>query len=96
MFDFRKENNQYSVVPYYQALIHRGDWKEVRFPIDHTSFLSDSKEGKVLNSINGLDCVMHGDILPLSIASSDEFKPPIDHELFSTLFKLADDSKPGE
>jgi hypothetical protein len=51
----RKENNQYAIVPYYQALIHRADWKDLRFPVDFTSYLSDTKEGKVLNLINGMD-----------------------------------------
>lgn len=91
-------------------MIHRGDWNEIvnpslffnlffffqRFPIDHTSYLSESKEGKVLNLINGMDSVPHDDILPLDMVSSSEgFKSPIDHDLFSTLFKLADESRPG-
>jgi len=92
----RKENNSYIVSPYYQVLVHQDDWKEMRFPNDHTSYLSETKEGKVLNVIRGMDSVSHEDILPLSIVagSSDEFKAPIEHELFNTLFKLADDSKP--
>jgi hypothetical protein len=42
--------------------------------------------------------VPHDDILPLNIvpSSSDEsFKSPIEHDLFSTLFKLVDVNKPG-
>lgn len=68
-----------------------------RFPVDHTSYLSEGKEGKVLNCINGMDSIPHEDVLPLNVApcSSNEFKPPIEHDLFSTLFKLADENKPG-
>lgn len=41
--------------------------------------------------------VPHDDILPLNIVpcSSEEFKSPIEHDLFSTLFKMVDETKPG-
>lgn len=74
-------------------------------------YLTENKDGKVLNLINGMDrylriynstlicfSVPHDDVLPLNIVppcSSEEFKSPIEHDLFSTLFKMVDEKKPG-
>ncbi|KAI6177073.1 ApaG domain-containing protein [Aphelenchoides bicaudatus] len=94
----RQEENKYSMPTFYQVLVHKKDWSEKKFPTDSTVYLSDNKEGRVLNVINGLDSVPHSDILPLNIlpCSSEEFKPLaiFEHDLFSTLFKLIDESKP--
>ncbi|KAI6214966.1 hypothetical protein M3Y94_00330300 [Aphelenchoides besseyi] len=95
---YGRKDTQYDVTPYYQVLVHRGDWSQMRFAHDMTAYISDSanRDGsKPLSVIHGMDCVPHSDVIPLSILTpTGEFKPPIDHDLFKRLFQLADQTRP--
>ncbi|VDK50050.1 unnamed protein product [Anisakis simplex] len=77
------------VLPYYQVLIHRGDWRSMRFPVDITTYLGEAsvRGEKLLTVINGMDCVAHDEIIPFS---SNETKP-IDHDLFDRIFEVVPD-----
>ncbi|KAI6241473.1 ApaG domain-containing protein [Aphelenchoides fujianensis] len=94
----RKDEAHFETTPYYQVLVHRGDWGTMRFSTDTTTYLTDhtSRDGsKQLSIIYGMDCVPHADVLPLSLLPpSGEFKPPIEHDLFKRLFQLADQQHP--
>ncbi|GMT18911.1 hypothetical protein PFISCL1PPCAC_10208, partial [Pristionchus fissidentatus] len=81
----------------YQVLIHRGDWASMGFPVDLTSYLAESnayaaRGEKIFTTMNGLDCVSHGDIVPF--AGSE--RSPIDHDLFDRIFETSTDSNHGE
>ncbi|GMS88453.1 hypothetical protein PENTCL1PPCAC_10628, partial [Pristionchus entomophagus] len=87
----KKENPRNEVIKrdevQYQALIHRGDWASMGFPVDLTAYLAESNSyanrgEKVFTTMNGLDCVSHSDIIPF--AGSE--RSPIDHDLFDRIF----------
>lgn len=66
--------------------------------MDLTVYLSEnqnSRDGKSLGVINGMDCVPHNDILPLELTRERLLHAPIEHDLFDRLFKLVDDNNPG-
>jgi uncharacterized protein affecting Mg2+/Co2+ transport len=75
-----------------------------RLAYDQTCYLTQgtTREEKVMNVINGMDCVNHGEIIPYSLSEGDaeatatgeqqhfsaESKPtPIEHDLFGRFFK---------
>uniref|UniRef100_A0A0M3ILZ8 ApaG domain-containing protein n=1 Tax=Ascaris lumbricoides TaxID=6252 RepID=A0A0M3ILZ8_ASCLU len=74
------------VVPYYQVLVHRGDWRYMRFPVDITSYLGEAgaRGEKLLTVINGMDCVGHDEIIPFTSCDTK----PIDHDLFDRVFEV--------
>ncbi|CAJ0580731.1 unnamed protein product, partial [Mesorhabditis spiculigera] len=75
--------------PFYQVLIHRGDWEHMGFPINITSYLGEggSRQEKILTVIHGMDCVRHADLLPL-VATDPR---PIEHDLFDRIFECKRD-----
>ncbi|CAD5216841.1 unnamed protein product [Bursaphelenchus okinawaensis] len=87
--------SKYEIVPYYQVLIHKGDWEHMRMPFDLTVYLSESagREGRSLGVIGGMDCVPHNDILPLEYKTNKD-TAPIEHDLFDRLFKFVDPNRP--
>jgi len=85
-----------AVVPFYQVLINRSDWQEMRIAHDQTSYLTQGtgREEKVLSVVNGMDCVSHDEILPYtltadseSVANPQRIASPIDHDVFPRLFE---------
>ncbi|CAJ0943090.1 unnamed protein product, partial [Mesorhabditis belari] len=70
--------------PFYQVLIHRGDWEYMGFPVNLTTYLGDggTRQEKILTVIHGMDCVAQEDILP--IAAHEQ--RPIEHDLFDRIF----------
>ncbi|CAD5222272.1 unnamed protein product [Bursaphelenchus xylophilus] len=91
-----ENTSKFEVVPYYQVLIHKGDWDHMRMPVDLTVYLSENggREGKSIGIINGMDCVPHNDILPLEYRVQKNGTAPIDHDLFDRLFKFMDPNRP--
>lgn len=64
------------------------------FPYDLTSYLGPggSREDKVMNFINGMDCVSHHEVLPYCASENiDGQKALMDHDLFERFFELNDD-----
>uniref|UniRef100_A0A183V8R6 ApaG domain-containing protein n=1 Tax=Toxocara canis TaxID=6265 RepID=A0A183V8R6_TOXCA len=74
------------LVPYYQVLVHRGDWRFMRFPVDITSYLGEAgvRGEKLLTVINGMDCVPHDELIPFTACDTK----PIDHDLFDRIFEV--------
>uniref|UniRef100_A0A914UY33 ApaG domain-containing protein n=1 Tax=Plectus sambesii TaxID=2011161 RepID=A0A914UY33_9BILA len=72
-------------VPYYQVLIHKGDWDIMRFPSDMTTYILESPEGPQWAALNGVDYVSHEDVLPYSSCESE----PIEHDLFQKFVQVA-------
>ncbi|VDK76711.1 unnamed protein product [Onchocerca ochengi] len=71
---------------FYQVLIHCGDWKNMHFPVDITSYLEDAGTihgEKVLTVVFGMDCVPHDEIVPFRT----HITRPIAHNLFDGLFE---------
>uniref|UniRef100_A0A915Q3E4 2-methoxy-6-polyprenyl-1,4-benzoquinol methylase, mitochondrial n=1 Tax=Setaria digitata TaxID=48799 RepID=A0A915Q3E4_9BILA len=71
---------------FYQVLVHCGDWKNMHFPVDITSYLEDSGTihgEKVLTVVFGMDCVPHDEIIPYRT----HITRPIAHNLFRDLFE---------
>ncbi|VDN04154.1 unnamed protein product [Thelazia callipaeda] len=71
---------------FYQILVHSGDWKNMHFPVDITSYLEDAGSmhaEKALTVIFGMDCVAHDEIIPFRTQSIR----PITHDLFRGLFE---------
>uniref|UniRef100_A0A0N5CCR0 ApaG domain-containing protein n=1 Tax=Strongyloides papillosus TaxID=174720 RepID=A0A0N5CCR0_STREA len=81
--DISKHKN----IPAYQVLIHKGDWESMRMPSILTKYLdgNDDKREKPLSHIQGMDLVMHEDIIPFSPLTNIK---PIEHDLFEKLFSL--------
>ncbi|MCP9257623.1 polymerase delta-interacting protein 2 [Dirofilaria immitis] len=72
---------------FYQALIHCGDWKNMHFPVDITSYLEDAGTihgEKVLTVVFGMDCVPHDEIIPFRT----HITRPIVHNLFDLIFSI--------
>ncbi|KAK0419498.1 hypothetical protein QR680_014177 [Steinernema hermaphroditum] len=80
-------------MPYYQVLVHRGDWQHIKFPVDITSYLGDGsgRGEKLLTVINGMDCVAHNEVLPFLPTERN----PFDHDLFSRLFEPVEATSPA-
>ncbi|TKR64093.1 hypothetical protein L596_024683 [Steinernema carpocapsae] len=80
-------------MPYYQVLVHRGDWQYIKFPVDITSYLGDGsgRSEKCLTVINGMDCVAHNELIPYLPAERN----PMDHDLFARLFEPVEATSPA-
>jgi len=79
------------LIPYYQVLIHKGDWTDMRLPADMTTYLAELSPGgeRSFCTLNGIDYVSHEDILPYASKETD----PIDHELFPKFIEAVPPAK---